>query len=798
MTGLSKNLIEKFERKEHSSPINEFIRQYHLNAQQTYERVGAYFVGKVRNLLIAHNMHEDTYRVRKILKDEKKKKNSEVQKGSKSPVGLSKEKEKSRILIKKKESGVGGTTLKNGKSYKSKTWDEILANHIRSGRKVDLERPKTKPVVGSFLREYARWKIIFGEKPSEYAKTILKKKKQTRILIQKNVMGRVRKGLDPVGSTKKPKRGKLMRSKKRNKKLGLTPTTNVSRLRLNNNSLVSLRALSFRNSNRRLNPYFYQFHTPIAEQPQKINLNSTYIDSSRFTSISHMSYEEQAKYVRDYAKLVDRLGNYQTRNSRPFAIRKLKKLSRVKDFGGQLKSYFQNIRTLKSPELRTTRTTGFTTIRQGVRGSKHTPSKKDHNWQYSILTGDFTSPQTLPPSKYRNKIPGRLFLRGIRKTKRRAPTRLGLNFVAGDSSVPEQGRTYLDLNQRIVSNFLTEARPYFAENIHFPLKISALLPVGGQSTPDTDRSKSNRPRINMPTKNLRVLEKQAYTPPVRNSAQKKEENLFLRGTNKTQLKNQKTNLGYLKYRPNGLPGVNPLAHRVISSPTTSAQIRNRRRRFKFLSNIKITSGGGRRFAQEIKERVAPTSRRLGGLKKQQKQTLKRYFNYTYLGGRFTVGNKKYSLMEIDAFRERGGQKRVTGNNNKTSYQKTIRTSRLRGYVPGSNIQSSGILSTLQDLNPRYGLTSLTYLSTRDGSKLKRFAGLVATRGRFANVQTSRPTTVHPPAYTESRLRAYSYKKSDFGRAENLKGAHGIASKWTVTGKYSRTVVGKKNKVLQPN
>lgn len=85
MTGLSKNLIEKFERKEHSSPINEFIRQYHLNAQQTYERVGAYFVGKVRNLLIAHNMHEDTYRVRKILKDEKKKKKFRGSEGVKIP-----------------------------------------------------------------------------------------------------------------------------------------------------------------------------------------------------------------------------------------------------------------------------------------------------------------------------------------------------------------------------------------------------------------------------------------------------------------------------------------------------------------------------------------------------------------------------------------------------------------------------------------------------------------------------------------------------------------------------------------
>lgn len=127
----------RFRRKKHSSPVNEFIQQYGLNAQRHYERVGSYFAGRVRNLLSNYNIHEDMYRFRKLLKKNKK-----------NPQGT----ETNKSEIKNKRVGAGAPN----KISKAKTWDGVLGQHTRWARKFDVDRSKNPPVVGPFLREYAR------------------------------------------------------------------------------------------------------------------------------------------------------------------------------------------------------------------------------------------------------------------------------------------------------------------------------------------------------------------------------------------------------------------------------------------------------------------------------------------------------------------------------------------------------------------------------------------------------------------------------------------------------------------
>lgn len=192
-------------------------------------------------------------------------------------------------------------------------------------------------------------------------------------------MGRVRKGLDPTNSTKKPKANKLARSKKRTKKLGPALATDVNSMRRLNSSLVGLRALSFRNPTQNNNPYFYQFYIPIAEDLQKINVSGAYPNPQTFAPLNHLSYEEQAKYVRDYAKLVDSLGDYQTMHNRPFRVKKLKRSNKTESFEGQLKTFGQKVQDLKMAAYKTPEQRSFMTIGRGVRESNFVRSKQQHS-----------------------------------------------------------------------------------------------------------------------------------------------------------------------------------------------------------------------------------------------------------------------------------------------------------------------------------------------------------------------------------------------------------------------------------
>lgn len=138
---------------------------------------------------------------------------------------------------------------------------------------------------------------------------------------------------------------------------------------------------------------------------------------------------------------------------------------------------------------------------------------------------------------------------------------------------------------------------------------------------------------------------------------------------------------------------------------------------------------------------------------------------------------------LNNFQKNSGKRAAIGYKNKMNYRGVPRTERLRGYIYHGRAQNSGILSVVQALNGRGGLTSLTQVATKDGTKLSRFFGLVDIRGRFANLKDRHPTTHQTPVYTEGRFK--SYKKSSLARVTTQHKKNNVSIAKLVSGKQSR-------------